>query len=499
MRFNLHLWPISTLLTNFNLLTVPSFQRESRIWNPETKALLIDSLLKGWKIPKIYLFDSKSYEIIDGQQRIFTIIDFLQNNFKIEINGQKIFFKGLDDEQKESFLNRKLDIELISDASDEEISILYSRLQEGASLNSAEKIHAITGKFSEFIEKIEKHNFFNKTNFRKKRFGVKSVCQQICFLEINGIDTAKFPQMREFFEENRDFNKENIKNRIISILDFMDNVFLQEEDYLSRAGNIISIFLVCSWLKEKDDKISPQKIYNFFNRFFGDFYEKNKTELDYINYNLYLIQSTSGGESILKRNEILRRHLCLTEPILIRNIETSDIIEFKKNMESSFGDKVDKIQGLIKEINERAIGNGKSRVFDFTTESSSIFTALSGLVNNLSDYERLIDLAWKSFYEGTESGNKIGDLPDDRNHRKPTKDLHILIKIDDLRKITAHDLEHDRATYEPKVKTACEIRDYWTGKKLPQDFDEYDFIVFQHKLIAELLEFVNKYNDYLKS
>ncbi|MCK5180413.1 MAG: DUF262 domain-containing protein [Candidatus Pacebacteria bacterium] len=62
----------------------PTYQRSS-VWKPEQKQMLIDSILRKIDIPKIYLRETKNkdyqYEIIDGQQRMRAIWDFLKNDF----------------------------------------------------------------------------------------------------------------------------------------------------------------------------------------------------------------------------------------------------------------------------------------------------------------------------------------------------------------------------------------------------------------------------------
>ena len=67
----------------------PVYQRKSRIWSPKDKQFLIDSIINGFDVPKIYLADftfmntvlnraNKKYAIIDGKQRFETIFDFLR-------------------------------------------------------------------------------------------------------------------------------------------------------------------------------------------------------------------------------------------------------------------------------------------------------------------------------------------------------------------------------------------------------------------------------------
>ncbi|HXG06469.1 MAG TPA: DUF262 domain-containing protein, partial [Nitrososphaera sp.] len=143
------------------------FQRQSDVWDLRRKKLLIDSILKKWRIPKLYLTNVKSdvYGMIDGQQRIGSILEFVNDGFGItsDASGEEYKFSALGQKDQETILNYPLDIEMITDASQEEQSELFSRLQEGMELNTWEKLNAITGKLADFIGYMEKHDFFSKT------------------------------------------------------------------------------------------------------------------------------------------------------------------------------------------------------------------------------------------------------------------------------------------------------------------------------------------------
>ncbi|MFD2270569.1 DUF262 domain-containing protein [Undibacterium arcticum] len=66
------------------LVLSPSFQRRP-VWNPGAKSFLIDTILRGLPIPIIFLRDQKTdlktllakREVIDGQQRIRTILSYV--------------------------------------------------------------------------------------------------------------------------------------------------------------------------------------------------------------------------------------------------------------------------------------------------------------------------------------------------------------------------------------------------------------------------------------
>lgn len=65
----------------------PNFQR-GEVWTQNKKKLLIDSILREWYVPPIHtvaLGAGKS-EVLDGQQRLTAIKDFLDNQFSVDGN-----------------------------------------------------------------------------------------------------------------------------------------------------------------------------------------------------------------------------------------------------------------------------------------------------------------------------------------------------------------------------------------------------------------------------
>ena len=389
MDFDLQQWEINGLSKNANLLTTPEFQRERGIWNTKKKKLLIDSIMKGWKIPKIYLNNSsgEEYEIIDGQQRIYTILEFLANGFKINMEGNnKVFFKDLKDDFKNSILSYRIEVEIIRNANEKDVSELFSRLQEGVPLNSPEKLNAIAGRLNRFIEKMIEHPYFSKIKF-KKRYGLKSICQQIYFLQANvpNIETAKYNQMRDFFEKKKNSKDLKIKREIIRNLNFMNDVFEGNEYYLSKVGNLISIYLLCSWILNTGNQISNTRLHSFFNEFYANLYQEKHHGEDFSSYNVFLLQSTTGAQSIKQRDKILKKYLYLYEPQFIRIIDNTELQEFYKTIEEILGKKVKQIQDLVRQINERAISAGKHIVFDFTGESSRAFLVLEHRIKDTNE------------------------------------------------------------------------------------------------------------------
>lgn len=79
-------YPFSSLATLFDRNKLqPEYQRNF-IWDKIRKSKLIESIIINIPIPPIFLYEIEfaKYEIMDGLQRVSTIIDFLEDKFELE-------------------------------------------------------------------------------------------------------------------------------------------------------------------------------------------------------------------------------------------------------------------------------------------------------------------------------------------------------------------------------------------------------------------------------
>lgn len=165
-------------------LIIPPFQREL-VWDLKRKSRFIESILLGYPIPGMFFTDHAEnvMMIIDGQQRINTLIDYLDNNFALsnvsEINPKWVNkrFNDLDISYQRKLKStniRTAVFQILSDSEEERNIALYSlfeRINTGSiQLNSQEIRRAIY--YGEFVERLQ---FFAEKEIWKSAYRMVSL------------------------------------------------------------------------------------------------------------------------------------------------------------------------------------------------------------------------------------------------------------------------------------------------------------------------------------
>ena len=133
----------------------PPYQRDYNVWDQNQKSFLIDSIMKNFPMPPIFLQQiiekgKTHYDVIDGKQRLTTIIEFIDDKIKLpddfgsdsygsdKINGLK--FSELeekaekDEEIKEyldNFWSYTINIEYIEKPDEKVVDNIFDRLNRG--------------------------------------------------------------------------------------------------------------------------------------------------------------------------------------------------------------------------------------------------------------------------------------------------------------------------------------------------------------------------------
>lgn len=159
-----------SMLERKELIINKDYQRGNGIWPPFAKSYFIDTILENYPFPKIYLYQAFDRtnerpikEIVDGQQRVTTLVDFYKNKFPLTSaskNYSGMRFSELPEDAKRSFISYQVETSTVYSASRAELLEMFRRMNAYTSpLTSAEKRHAtFQGAFKWYIvDKADTH------------------------------------------------------------------------------------------------------------------------------------------------------------------------------------------------------------------------------------------------------------------------------------------------------------------------------------------------------
>jgi rubredoxin len=175
----------------------PSFQRY-QVWTKKKNSRLLESILLDLPLPILYFAEQKEGPtvVIDGQQRLMAVFDFIDNKYALtglgplhkELEGKR--FKQLDEELQQRIEDFSLTVVEILKESKEDIKFdLFERLNTGAvSLNDQELRNSVyRGEYNEFLKRLATNatfrRFLNLKEPHKRMNDVEFVLRYMTFRE----------------------------------------------------------------------------------------------------------------------------------------------------------------------------------------------------------------------------------------------------------------------------------------------------------------------------
>ncbi|MDO9164328.1 MAG: DUF262 domain-containing protein [Methylococcaceae bacterium] len=252
---------------NEQLELAPKFQRRS-VWNDTARSYLMDTIISGKPIPKVFIRQKinpqtrKSVrEVVDGQQRLRTILSFMKDGFVISKKHNKEYggryfsqLNEVDVEIQTLILNYEISVDLLVNMSDPEVLDVFSRLNSySVTLNEQEKLNSIHfGQFKRLADNLaHQNNLFwedNKIISEQnilRMFDVQLVADILIGI-IEGIRAKK--QIKKFyeqFEKEFEYDIDELAARFVSIIDLINNIFedgLKKREY-RRPHVFYSLFM----------------------------------------------------------------------------------------------------------------------------------------------------------------------------------------------------------------------------------------------------------------
>lgn len=253
------------------------YQRSDKVWPSAARSFLIESILLGYPIPKIFLFQKTDLrskktikEIVDGQQRSKAINDFFSNRLALSSKSKLAGAAGKKYEQigedlQGAFLNYQLSVDLFLSSTPREIREAFRRLNSyTVPLNPEEKRHAeYQGDFKWFVHELTtdyEESFLDMGVFGEKqivRMQDAKLITEVTHSLLHGIQTTKSPQLDEVYKGNDDDfqQRQMIEKRITSALDWLARIRDIHDGPLMAAHVFYSLVLSVTHAQEPCDSL----------------------------------------------------------------------------------------------------------------------------------------------------------------------------------------------------------------------------------------------------
>jgi len=296
---------IHTMFNDGSLIIDSTYQRRS-VWGERDRILLVETVLLNLVIQELFFWKASTdpetgksiTHIVDGQQRINAIIDFIDGKFKLKEAhllereakdrwGNKTFSQ-LSPEEKTTIWNYQfMIIEIDPAASRDDIVRMFRRLNlTDYNLNDQERRNSMHGEFAVLARELsengfwEKHRLFNTTNI--KRMKDVEFCATVILLCRNGIidqtDQKALNQAYEELQENY-ISAEQDKEMIIAAISIADG-FIEDDTkkFLQRKAQLYTLFSFIFYSMREKKPLDGSHLLKF--KSFISLYEKFSNEFE---------------------------------------------------------------------------------------------------------------------------------------------------------------------------------------------------------------------------
>ena len=263
-----------------------AYQRGSILWPSGARSYFVDTILEKFPFPKIYFYEvydringELRRELVDGQQRVFTIQDFRKDVFAIsgESKFKGLKFSDLNEEQTADFMSYTVSVDVIRNATRGEILQMFRRMNAYTlPLNEAEKRHStFQGEFKWFVNDISKElsEFFFKfgvfTNRQVIRMADAELISEIVLSMENGIINNKPADLNSLYKKydnNALARDTDLHKRIIETVRDITSFRSLENSYLMKPYALHMLVVAIMHLKCRIPALEEQLVLRYPDR-----------------------------------------------------------------------------------------------------------------------------------------------------------------------------------------------------------------------------------------
>lgn len=463
---------------------IPEWQR-GEVWTHDRKQQLVDTILRGWKLPKFYFLKQSDdqFEVVDGQQRLNAVYEFFANDLPLSDESTKLFggpyYKDLRAKYSDSFDDFEIEFDEIEEATEEEIKQFFQRLQQGLPLSSSEKLNSIHSKLRDLCRSLTKHGFFSTSiALADTRYAHFDIATKVAAIEVEGIDTSlRYEDLAAIFESQKNFSSTSaVAKRIKTALEFLLVAFPQQEPALKNRTVVQSIITFsCKLIQTGKAKGLEKKLASFVREFLNELSRQvelgqKATDYDFIRFQKSINANVKGGARV--RQEILLRKALMHSTALSDAFDANVVAS--SGLPTRVNELAENIRQNISRLNTAYAASHGEDLFKATNKTTQALLNLAKPAADMSAYSAFIDDLYFIFRESI--GQRLSStLP-------PS-----FADVNTLRTDLQHDVDHgEPGKVRAKRKKIGTTFNQYSGVKSPEVLESSRFILVQANLLSAI-------------
>ena len=317
-------------------------QRVAGQWDIEQQSLLIDTILRDYKMPAIWITRTQTEQfekntVVDGNQRLHAIYDFVHDRFKlcksiepitivaddeneldedltVELAGKK--YSKLPKILQNTIMDYIIDEIQMFNYTDEQIEEQFYRLNNGAQFTKAQKANTQLGNdIAEKVQQIEQMDFWKRTNFSKtqRKHAEITACILQCFMLLTGVEYSNFGanSVVDFASNFAKTCRESDFDLLKNLIEILDRCMLDEDEnnkFLKKINIPAVIMCTQTFIHYRNKNMITE---DQFTKFLSDWVDVNAECSGYI---ANCGQGSTGKTKVENRiniiNEWLKNYIC---------------------------------------------------------------------------------------------------------------------------------------------------------------------------------------------
>lgn len=367
-----------------NLQLNPGYQREGRLWSRERQQLFADSVVNGFDVPPIYLHrlsppqiedgSLRTYAVIDGQQRLRALWNFLDGLLTLPVDA-RLLSEGSGDNDVAApgglgnmgiadlkahrpdlyaaILNYKFAVTVVSTDDVSLIEEMFFRLNEGVPLTPAEKRHRGELLRRQLEDMLVTRGALEIYRPRNRRRSHEDLLLRLLYLESEYELGSEFPDLKKRALDDFAASFGNavlgvpdppdeaqrkadelgrLASRVLGVLAAMNRVFEVEDRRLTGSSWFLTYYLLFRHLMENGD---PLPTLSDIERFWDEIENLNGAEEDRMSRDQLegieaagALPATTTGSYFAARVDLLLRYhrgqVDLVTPAPAEEVEKND-------------------------------------------------------------------------------------------------------------------------------------------------------------------------------